>query len=79
MKLAALVSGGLDSSVMRRDLALQAAACPVYVRTARLWESAEICWLGRFLAEAELGGCEPLTILDLPIADQAGRSDRRSA
>jgi 7-cyano-7-deazaguanine synthase len=72
MKLAALVSGGLDSSVMLRDLALRAAVCPVYVRTGLLWESAEIHWLERFLAEAELGGCEPLTILELPIADLYG-------
>ena len=79
MKLAALVSGGLDSSAMPRDLALRAAVCPVYVRTGLLWESAEIRWLERFLAEAELGGREPLTILDLPIADQAGRSARGSA
>jgi hypothetical protein len=51
----------------------------VYVRTGRLWESAEIRWLERFLAEAELGGCEPLTILDLPVADPVGRFARGSA
>jgi 7-cyano-7-deazaguanine synthase len=72
MKLAALASGGLDSSVMLRDLALRATVCPVYVRSGLLWESAEIYWLGRFLAEAEIAGCEPLTILDLPVADLYG-------
>jgi hypothetical protein len=68
MKLAALVSGGLDSSVMLRDLAPRAAVCPVFVRIGLLWESVGIHWLARFPAEAELGGCEPLMIHDLPIA-----------
>ena len=69
MKLAALASGGLDSSVMLRDLARRGTVCPVYVRTGLAWESAEIYWLERFLAAAEIGDHEPLTTLDLPVAD----------
>jgi 7-cyano-7-deazaguanine synthase len=72
MRVAALASGGLDSSVMLRDLARRATVCPVYVRTGLLWESAEIYWLERFLAEAEIGDHEPLTVLDLPVADLYG-------
>ena len=46
MKVAALVSGGLDSCVMLRDLAARGATVlPVYVRTGLLWEDAETYWL----------------------------------
>jgi len=72
MRTAALVSGGLDSCVMLRELALQGTALPVYVRTGLQWESAEIHWLKRFLASSELARCEPLTILDLPVSDLYG-------
>jgi len=72
MRFAALASGGLDSSVMLRDLALRAPVHPVYVRTGLLWENAEIYWLGRFLAEADIRGCEPPTVLELPVGDLYG-------
>jgi 7-cyano-7-deazaguanine synthase len=72
MRTAALVSGGLDSCVMLRELALQGTALPVYVRTGMRWESAEIHWLKRFLASSELARCEALTILELPVSDLYG-------
>jgi 7-cyano-7-deazaguanine synthase len=73
MKIAALASGGLDSSVMLRDLALRGATVlPVYVRAGLSWENSEIRSLERFLAAAEIPGCETLAILDLPVADLYG-------
>ena len=45
---------------------------PVYVRTGLVWESAEIHWLERFLNTSRINGCEPLTILDLPVGDLYG-------
>lgn len=73
MTVAVLASGGLDSSVMLRDLAREGTAvAPVYVRTGLVWESAEIYWLERFLAASKIEACQPLTVLDLPVADLYG-------
>jgi 7-cyano-7-deazaguanine synthase len=73
MKIAALASGGLDSSVMLRELAVrEATVLPVYVRAGLSWERAEIHWLERFLAAAEIERVGRLEILDLPVADLYG-------
>ena len=73
MRIAALASGGLDSCVMLRELAARGATVlPVYVRAGLSWETAEIHWLERFLAAAELRDCQPLTVLDLPVTDLYG-------
>ena len=73
MRIAALASGGLDSCVMLRDLAARGATVlPVYVRAGLSWESAEIHWLERFLAAAEIPRCESLTLLESPVADLYG-------
>ncbi|MGH7897922.1 MAG: 7-cyano-7-deazaguanine synthase [Candidatus Binatia bacterium] len=74
MKTALLVSGGLDSCVMLRALAsAEDPVTPVYVRTGLLWESAELHWVERFLAAADLPGTSQLKILDLPVGDLYGR------
>jgi 7-cyano-7-deazaguanine synthase len=73
MKVAALVSGGLDSCVMLQDLAARGATVlPVYVRTGLLWEDAENYWLERFLTAARIDGCARLAVLGLPVDDLYG-------
>src|SRR5262252_6847080 len=73
MKIAALASGGLDSCVMLRELAARGeTVLPVYVRAGLSWEKAEIHWLERFLAAAEIPRAAPLEILELPVADLYG-------
>ena len=73
MKIAALASGGLDSSVMLRELAARGATVlPVYVRAGLSWEKAEIHWLELFLAAAEIEHISPLEILDVPVGDLYG-------
>jgi hypothetical protein len=73
MTTAVLASGGLDSSALLRDLAAQRdPVYPLYIRTGLLWETAEIHWLERFLDAAEIPGCAPLTILDLPVTGLYG-------
>jgi 7-cyano-7-deazaguanine synthase len=73
MKVAALVSGGLDSCVMLRDLASRGVTVlPVYVRTGLLWEDAETYSLERFLTAASIEGCDRLTVLELPVEDLYG-------
>ena len=65
MKIAALASGGLDSCVMLRELAARGATVlPVYVRAGLSWETAEIHWLERFLAAADIRDCNSLEILE---------------
>jgi 7-cyano-7-deazaguanine synthase len=59
---------------MLRELAVDAERVfPVYVRTGLLWEAAELHWLERFLAAAELESVAPLTVLDLPVRDLYGQ------
>jgi 7-cyano-7-deazaguanine synthase len=73
MKVAALVSGGLDSCVMLRELAARGATVlPVYVRTGLLWEDAETYWLEQFLTAARIDRCDRLSLLELPIEDLYG-------
>lgn len=73
MKWLALVSGGLDSCVMLREIASRSREVfPVYVRAGLLWEAAEIHWLERFLLAAHIDRCAPLTVLELPVTDLYG-------
>jgi len=58
---------------MLRELAARGATVlPVFVRSGHTWETAEIHWLERFLAAAEIPACAPLEILDLPVGDLYG-------
>jgi 7-cyano-7-deazaguanine synthase len=45
---------------------------PVYVRAGLSWERAEIHWLERFLAAADIERVDRFEILDLPVADLYG-------
>jgi len=63
----ALVSGGLDSCVMVAELARRyRKVFPVYIRQGLIWEAAELRHLRRYLKAIH---AEPLTVLDLPVAD----------
>lgn len=69
-KIAALVSGGLDSAVLLHDLLKKYdEVYPVYLKGGYLWEKAELIWLKRFLKAIQQKGLKPLTILSLPIRD----------
>lgn len=69
----ALVSGGLDSCVMLREIGSRSRRVfPVYVRAGLRWERVEILWLKRFLAASRIANCEPLTVLDFPAGDLYG-------
>lgn len=73
MKCAVLVSGGLDSCVMLREIALRSSQVfPLYVRSGLSWEAVEIHWLEKFLAAAVLRNSAPLTTLESPVGDLYG-------
>ncbi len=73
MKCAVLVSGGLDSCVMLREIASRSPQVfPLYVRSGLLWETVEIHWLEKFLAAAPLKNSAPLAILDSSVVDLYG-------
>lgn len=72
-RVAALVSGGLDSSVMLAELTRSYDdVTPVYVRAGLLWEEAEIHWLRRILATEAFRTSLPLVVLELPCRDVYG-------
>jgi 7-cyano-7-deazaguanine synthase len=72
-RIAILVSGGLDSSVM---LAVSArsgrSVYPVYVQAGLSWEASELSILKRFIRALRMENIEPLTVLKLPMGDIAG-------
>ena len=69
----ALVSGGLDSSVLVSYL-LEGfdRVIPVYIREGLAWEAAELPHLERFLAAIGAPTLDALRVLDLPMADVLG-------
>ena len=71
--VAALVSGGLDSSVMLAELCrANERVLPVYVRAGLVWEREELAALERFLAATPSASRECLRVLDLPVHDLYG-------
>ncbi len=64
--VAALASGGLDSSVMVAELAREADVYPVYVRAGLAWESEEMAALERFLSALGTTRVHELTVLSVP-------------
>jgi 7-cyano-7-deazaguanine synthase len=71
-RVAVLASGGLDSSVLLGDLARRGRhVFPVYVRAGLKWEPSEMRVLRRFVSALGRARIEPLTVLDLPMADIA--------
>jgi 7-cyano-7-deazaguanine synthase len=72
--LVVLASGGVDSAILVADQASQGRVVhPVYIRFGLGWEEVEEAHLRRFLAALPDGeGIQPLTVMELPIADVYG-------
>ena len=66
--VAALASGGLDSSVLIAELAREADVYPVYVRAGMVWESDEQTALERYLSALQSPRVHELTVLSVPVA-----------
>jgi len=70
----ALVSGGLDSAVLLRDLLRRGLSVqPLYVRSGLRWEKDEIAMLRKFLRALRSKRLRSLAVIDVPMADLYGR------
>src|SRR5262245_2827470 len=71
----ALVSGGLDSAVLVRDLLRRHLEVqPLYVRAGMRWETAEIAALKAFLRALHARRrLRRLVVIDVPMSDLYGR------
>src|SRR5260370_42443833 len=70
---AVLISGGLDSAILLAEsLSVHSAVYPLYVQSGHSWEKVELQYLKRFLQALSSPPLQPLTILDLPVADLYG-------
>ena len=68
-----LVSGGLDSSILLKYLLdLGWRVKPFYIRSGLCWQAAEQAALERYLVAVADPRLEPLTVLDMPLADVYG-------
>lgn len=68
-----LVSGGLDSSILLKHmLDLGRKIKPLYVQSGLCWQAVEKQALDRYLDDVSVRRLEPLTVLDLPLADVYG-------
>lgn len=68
--LGILISGGIDSAVLLGEAArVYSAVHPIYIRTGSLWEDIEYIYLLRFLKAMHGKAVQPLTVLDMPVAD----------
>lgn len=71
-RVAVLVSGGLDSSVLMAELARRGRdVFPIYVRAGLRWERVELAVLRRFIRALGARNIAPLVVLDLPMNDVA--------
>jgi 7-cyano-7-deazaguanine synthase len=71
-RIAVLASGGLDSSVMLARIARKRSQVfPVYIRTGLVWEKDELAVLRRFIKAIAIPSIQPLSMLDVPMADIA--------
>jgi 7-cyano-7-deazaguanine synthase len=69
-----LVSGGLDSAVLLRDMLRRGLTVqPLYVRSGLRWEKDEIAVLKKFLKALRSKRLRSLAIIDVPMADLYGR------
>lgn len=68
-----LASGGLDSSILLKHM-LDAGrrVKPLYVQSGLCWQADEKMTLEHYLAAVSVARLEPLTVLDLPLADLYG-------
>ena len=71
--VAVLVSGGIDSSVLTVKLAAQGARVyPVYIQHGLYWENTELAHLRNWLEAVSRENIQPLSVLELPVADLYG-------
>jgi 7-cyano-7-deazaguanine synthase len=69
-KICVLVSGGLDSCVLVDSMSkLFSEVQPLYIEEGLYWESAEMHWLEKFLAQVASKVISPLKQISLPIKD----------
>ena len=69
-KICALVSGGLDSSVMLYELSKNfTEVYPLYIKFGLYWEKAEIYWLKKFLVKLKNKNIKKLKILEIKAKD----------
>lgn len=67
------MSGGLDSCILLTHLLVAGRKVkPFYVRSGLCWQKAEMTALKRYLDEVDMPRLEPLTVLDMPLADVYG-------
>lgn len=65
-RVCALVSGGLDSSVMLYELSKNfTEVSPLYIKFGLYWEKAEIYWLDKFLVKLKNKNIKKLKILEI--------------
>jgi 7-cyano-7-deazaguanine synthase len=65
-----LVSGGLDSSILLKQmLDVGRRVKPLYVQSGLCWQAVERQALDRYLNDVSVPRLEPLTVLELPLAD----------
>ena len=70
MRIAVLLSAGLDSAVMAAQLACERRVHPIYVSAGLAWEREELQALDRLLAAAPFAGrCEPVARLEFSATD----------
>jgi 7-cyano-7-deazaguanine synthase len=68
-----LFSGGLDSSILLRHMLDGGRRIrPLYIRSGLYWQAAEESALKRYLDTVGVRQLEPLTVLNLPLADLYG-------
>lgn len=68
-----LVSGGVDSSVLLAELAMQyRRVFPLYIQAGLVWEGVELHWLKQFIAALKSECVQELIVLSLPVTDLYG-------
>ena len=68
--IALLASGGLDSTILLKELLRDYKfVYPFYVTNGNIWEKSEEYWLRRFLKAFDTNRLKPLTLLSIPMED----------
>jgi len=74
LSVCALLSGGLDSSLLFSQLLQDGwRPMPVYVRCGLRWEETELFWLRRFLRAIRPGAQASLQVIQMPLGDVYAR------
>ena|SRR3989338_34573 len=69
-KIAVLISGGLDSSILLSHLLKKGSKIvPIYVKSGHVWEKVEIYWLRRYLKKIAASNLDSLVFLSMETRD----------